>query len=150
MVAAAPATDDSFVHRVCYTVSSVQVFQWPRPDGPPDQASSWASTTRMLNSWRMHWGMSGGRWPRGEVSYRRPAAYLPDPLPSGGIRFDQLVDHLSRTLLGRTTGSRLLRAACEGVDVAPEELITPVHGLVRWQMPRLIAVLLDSPTHMTR
>jgi hypothetical protein len=29
-------------------------------------------------------------------------------------------------------------------------VITADHDLVRWDMPRLLTVLLDSPTHFTR
>jgi hypothetical protein len=100
----------------------------------------------MLNSWRMHWGMAGGWWPSDQVRYRRPAAFLPE----AGMRFDELVDHLSRVLLGRRSTSRLLAAACQGCDVDPGERITRAHAVIAWKFPRLVAVLLDSPAHMAR
>lgn len=144
--AEAPASLTSFVNELSWALGSTLVFQWPRPDGAPDSADVWASTTRMLNSWRTHWAMAGGWWPDGEARYRRPRSFL----PASGIRYDELVDHLSRVVLGRRSTDRLLQAACEGCDVDPAETITRRHEVMRWKFPRLMAVLLDSPEHMTR
>ena len=141
-----PVNVNSFAHELSWGIGSTLVYQWPRPDGSPDRAEVWASTTRMLNSWRMHWGMAGGWWPIGEVRYRRPTAFLPE----SGIRFDELVDHLSREMLGRPSTSLLLKAACQGCDVDPAEAVTRRHAVMDWKFPRLVAVLLDSPAHMTR
>ncbi len=127
-------------------MSSTLCFQWPRPDGPPDRAASWASTTRMLNSWRMHVNLAGGWWPRDRVTYLAPRRYL----PRKGMRFDEFLDHLSRTVLGRRSTDRLLQAACEGCDVRPGDIITADHAVLSWKLARLLAVLLDSPAHMTR
>lgn len=144
--AAQPTGGESFGNALSWTLDSTLVFQWPRPDGAPDRGEVWASPTRMLNSWRMHWSMGGGWWPKQDVTYRAPKAYL----PQDRIRFDKFVDHLSRVLLGRVSTSRLLQAACEGTDTGPEEVITVDHAVIRWKFPRLCGVLLDSPAHMTR
>ncbi len=118
--AAAPVNLRSFVNELSWALGSTLAFQWPRPDGAPDRADVWASTTRMLNSWRMHWGMAGGWWPDGEATYRPPTEFL----PRSGIRFDELVDHLSRVVLGRRSTRRLLKAACVGCGVAPDQTVT--------------------------
>jgi hypothetical protein len=144
--AQAPVDLSSFAHELSWTLSSTLVYQWPRPDGAPDRADVWASTTRMLNSWDMHWSMAGGWWPNGEARYKRPTAFL----PRRGIRFDELVDHLSRVVLGRPSTDQLLQAACEGCDIAPAETINRRHAAMSWKFPRLLAVLLDSPAHMSR
>jgi uncharacterized protein (DUF1800 family) len=144
--AQAPVNLSSFAHELSWTLGSTLVYQWPRPDGAPDRAAVWASTTRMLNSWRMHWSFAGGWWPDGEARYKRPVAFL----PRSGVRFDELVDHLSRVVLGRRSTSRLLRAACQGCDIAPDETITRSHAAMSWKFPRLLAVLLDTPEHMSR
>jgi len=144
--ASGPTGLSSFANELCWTLNSTLAFQWPRPDGPPERAGAWASTTRMLNSFRMHWNIAGGWWPNGEVTYRKPASFLPQKR----VRFDQFVDHLCRVVLGRKSTSRILRAACEGIDVAPGEVITAKHAVISWKFPRLLAVLLDSPAHMSR
>jgi hypothetical protein len=100
----------------------------------------------MLNSWRMHWQMGGGYWPDGEVAYRSPRKFLADP----GMRFDELVDHVSRVLIGRRSTATLLEAACRGCDVAPGERITRRHAVMRYKFPRLVGALLDTPQHMSR
>jgi hypothetical protein len=71
-------------------------------------------------------------------------------LPKDRIRFDYLVDHLSRSILGRRSTSRLLQACVQGTGVGAGEMITKDHAIVRWMMPRLLGVFLDSPAHLTR
>ena len=66
------------------------------------------------------------------------------------IRFDVLVDHLSQLILHRRSTALLLEACCQAVDVEPRERITRDHGLVRWNMPRLLTTFLDSPAFLTR
>lgn len=147
--AQAPTTgedEDCYAHVLVWTISSTLPFQWPRPDGPPDDAVSWGSATRMLNSWQMHWNMAGGWWPNKGVAYRTPASWL----PQSSIRFDLLVDHLSRLLLGRRSTAVLREAASVATGIPLSATITRDHELVRWKMPRLLLVLLDSPAHMTR
>jgi hypothetical protein len=106
----------------------------------------WAAPTRMLASWRMHWALAGGYWPRDDAKYKKPTSWL----PKDRIRFDKFVDHLSRTLLGRPSTPKLLEAACTGIDAAPTDVITADHAVIRWKMPRLCAVLLDTSHHMMR
>jgi uncharacterized protein (DUF1800 family) len=121
-------------------------FDWAPPDGFPDSNAVWSSTTRFLGSMRMHNGLSGGWYPRGNVRYRKPVSWL----PKRRIRFDALVDHLCRTLLNRRSTPVLLGAACIATGTRPGEIITADHILVRHRMPRLLAALLDTPAHMTR
>jgi uncharacterized protein (DUF1800 family) len=144
--AQAPTTGKSFAHALSWTLNSTLCFQWPRPDGYPDRASSWATTTRMLNSWTMHANFAGGWYPRQRVVYVAPRKYLPEKR----MRFDVFLDHLCRTVLGRRSTALLLQAACQGCDVTPGEIITARHPVVGWKFVRLLAVLLDSPAHMTR
>ena len=142
----APTGPDAFARRLSGLPSSTLPYQWPSPDGPPDTAVVWAGPSRMLSSWRMHWALAGGYWPEKDVRYARPASWL----PKERIRFDRFVDHLCRVLLGRPSTPRILEAACVGIDVAPDEVITASHAVIRWKFPRLCALLLDSPAHMAR
>ncbi len=142
----APTSRASFAHELSTSIKSVRLFQWPRPDGPPDTADAWCSASRMLASWRNHWGLAGGYWPDGQAVYRKPASYLPQER----IRFDLLVDHVSRTVLGKPSTARLLEAACQGVGVPASEMVTAQHKVVKYRFNRLLTVLLDSPEHMSR
>ena len=138
--------EDCYANALVWTLGSTLPLHWPRPDGPPDDAVSWGSATRMLNSWQMHWNMAGGWWPSKQVVHRRPDAWL----PRRALRFEQLVDHLSRELLGRPSTPALRRAAVVATDTGLRERVTRDHPVVRWQMPRLLLLILDSPDHMTR
>ncbi len=142
----APVDLDSGAHVLSWQLASTLVAQWPTPAGPPERAIDWASPSRMLNSFDMHWSVAGGWWPTAQVTHRKPIAYL----PQASIRFDYFVDHLSRVVLGRRSTSRLLQACVEGTGVGVAETITKDHAVIRWLMPRLMGVLLDSPAHMTR
>ncbi len=144
--ALAPGGAKSFANVISHAIDDTTVYQWPRPDGPPDRAAVSASTTRMLNSWRMHWQLGSGYWPTVDVAYRAPRKYLPE----SGMRFDVLVDHLCRVLIGRGSTAALLEAACKGCDVSPADTITRQHAVMRHKFPRLISSVLDTAEHMTR
>lgn len=139
---------ESSANEILWQAQSVGLrpFSWAPPDGRPDMAAAWSSTSRFLNSLDVHYTMSGGWWPTAGATYRTPASWL----PATRIRFDHLVDHLARTMHGRGSTSVLLKAACEATGCTPATVITASHGLVRWDMARLLTVLLDCPTHMTR
>lgn len=122
-------------------------FQWPRPDGLPQTNGPWSSASQVLGSLDLHYSMSGG-WigDEGSVRYRSPISWL----PASHVRFDALVDHLSRTLLARASTPRVLKAACQATGVHAKENITKDHAIVQWLMPRLLTALLDTPSHMNR
>lgn len=121
-------------------------FGWPRPDGQPIDNQSWASPSRMLASMGVHMDLAGTWWPSQGIRYRTPEQWV----PRFPIRFDQLVEHLSRQLLHRPATAQLLQACCEAVDVQPRERITRDHGVVKWNMYRLLSTFLDSPAFLTR
>jgi uncharacterized protein (DUF1800 family) len=144
----APTTGGSAANAILWQTSDIGLrpFGWPRPDGRPDQADAWSSVSRMLSSFDVHYTMSGGWWPTVDAEYRAPAAWL----PAASVTFGQLVDHLSSRLLGRPATDLLQTAAAQATGLSADEVITATHPLVRWEMPRLLTVFLDSPTHFTR
>ena len=121
-------------------------FDWPRPDGQPVDNEAWASPSRLLASMDVHLSLAGRWWPTQGAAYHPPTWWV----PRFPIRFDLLVDHLSQVLLHRRSTAQLLEACCLAVDVGPRERITRDHGLVRWNMPRLLTTFLDSPAFLTR
>jgi hypothetical protein len=137
---------DSFADRISWVHQSMFLYHWPRPDGPPETNPAWASATRMLTSFKMHWNMAVGYWPSVDVTYKKPHYWL----PQRRIRFDAYVDHLCRMWLGHGSTSRLLAAACQATDTRPGEVITRQHPIAGWLFVRLAAALLDTPEHMTR
>jgi hypothetical protein len=145
---AAPTADGATANAMLWQTEQVgqAPFTWPRPDGRPDTADAWSSVSRILGSFDVHYTMSGGWWPTVGATYRTPVSWLPQPT----VRFDALVDHLSRTVLGRAVTPDLLAVAVQATGVAPTATITADHDLVRWSMPRLLTVLLDNPHHLGR
>lgn len=139
----APISSQSGANAVLWQTSEVGAtpFGWPRPDGTPIDNAAWSSTSRLLNSLKVHYTLAGGWWPTQRTAYRRPKAWV----PKSGMRFDRLVDHLCRSLLHQPSNPRLLRACCEAVGLTPSARITHDHGLVKWEMARLLTTLLDSP-----
>lgn len=139
---------DIAANQILWQTSTIGLrpFAWVPPDGRPDTAAAWSSTSRFLNSLDVHYTMAGGWWPREGARHRTAASWL----PVSAIRFDQLVDHIARTMHGRGSTALLLQAACEATGLTPATRITKDHGLVKWEMPRLLTVFLDCPTHMTR
>ncbi len=141
-----PRSGSSWAQAMTWMPGSLQLYQWPRPDGAPESNSPWCSATRMISSYQMHWNMTAGWYPTEDVRYRPPTAWL----PQRRIRFDKLVDHLCRVMLGQRSTSKILKAACQAVDCRPGETISADHAVMSWLFVRLVGSLLDSPEHMTR
>jgi hypothetical protein len=80
------------------------------------------------------------------MTYRDPLSWMPAP----SVRFDVLVDHLCKQLLGKAAPPRLLTACTQATGVAAATTITASHAVMRWQFPLLVATLLDTPDHMHR
>jgi uncharacterized protein (DUF1800 family) len=141
-----PTANESFARHCVYTPRTTMLYQWPRPDGAPFGDAAWASPARMLSSFRMHWNLAAGWWPKLDVTYRTPPSWL----PQSRIRLDRYVDHLCRMMLGKGSDSRLLTAAVAATGYGPATVITKDHAVSKWMFVRLVGVLLDSPDHMRR
>ena len=94
----------------------------------------------------VHLTLSGGWWPTVGTHYRRPGQWL----PGDRVRFQDLVDHMSREVLHRRATDRLLKACCEVTGCKPREWIDREHGLIQWGMPRFLTTFLDSPDFLAR
>jgi hypothetical protein len=143
-----PTVERDAANALLWQASSIGTtpFAWPRPDGQPIDSDSWSTPSRLVASMSTHRSLAGGWWPNQGVAYHSPASWL----PRKRIRFDALVDHLSRRLLHQRADARMLQACCEATGVAADEVITRDHPLVKWSMPRLLTTFLDSPDFLTR
>lgn len=145
---AAPTSSDSAANVILWQANDVgqQPFSWSRPDGQPEDNRSWSSASRLLASFAMHYSVAGGWWPKVDVTYRTAA----DWLPADSVRFDALVDHLSRTILGRAAPPRILTACIQATGTAADATITADHSVLGWKAPILLTTLLDTPEHLHR
>ncbi len=146
VTAVRPTEEASFARAAIWLPRTSLLYQWPRPDGSPVGSAAWASASRMLSSFQMHWALSGGWWPRQDVRYRSASSWL----PRKRLRFDRYVDHLCRLVLGKPSTPRILAAAVAAVGYPPQTVVTKDHQLAGWLVVRLTGVLLDSPDHMRR
>lgn len=141
-----PQNSNHFANRLYWSHGGDRMYAWPRPDGAPDRNSAYASTSRMLGSFRFHWLAAGGWWGAPGVSWNTGRYWVPNHVS----RFDELVDHLSRRIHGRPANRRLVRAAVEATGFAATTRIDKSHRLANGLMVRVLAVLLDHPAHMYR
>jgi hypothetical protein len=146
-----PTVDDSTANAILWQASNVgqTPFGWARPDGQPEGGAAWSSASRVLASFELHYNSSGGWWPTRDASYHPLTSWVP-LTGTQSMRFDALVEHLSRRLLCRTANSRVVEACCLATGFAAQTPITLNHSVVRWGMPVLLTTVLDSPEHMTR
>jgi uncharacterized protein (DUF1800 family) len=145
-VATRPTSGSAFANHLNYLHGGLRLYTWPRPDGAPETNPEWTSAVRMLRSFRMHWNLAGGYYPKQDVNHV-PAR---SRIPASRMTFDSYFDHLSRSLLGRGSTARSLQAACLATGLTPGSVITPGHAVGTWMFPHVAAVLLDSPEHVTR
>jgi hypothetical protein len=143
-----PRDDDSAVNALLWQAGSIGIYPlaWPRPDGQPIDNATWSTPGRLMSSMSVHYTVSNGWWPT--KGAHRPEGK--DWLPRVRVRFDDLVDHLSRTLLHVPAGDRLQKACRQATGIKPSEIIDPEHDLVQWGMGRLLTTFLDSPEFMSR
>jgi uncharacterized protein (DUF1800 family) len=146
-----PRRSESFARSLTYVQGGLQLYDWPRPDGPPDSAEAWSSVTRMFASYRMHWNIAAGWWPTLDVTHRPSAYWLPKRgLPTKGITMAVYVDRVCRLLLGRASTPHDRKVVAQATGVPLRTRITPHHAVARWDQVRVLGALLDSPGHMTR
>ena len=102
----------------------------------------------MLGCWRIHQMTCGRLSPTKGITYRSDASWVPE-LP---IRFDLLVDHLSRVLIGKVSTARIAGRLLQGHGLgsrARSSLMRHIR-LMRFKMPPLLLTLLDTPDFMSR
>ena len=145
--AARPTSDADFANSLIWHSMRIgeSPFDWPRPDGPPDVASAWTSSGRMLGSWLFHRTLGGGS-PSSGATHRTPESWLP-ALPA---RLDTIVDDMSRELLCRPATSALRTAASTCLGIPEDQVISRFDDLRSWRISLLVSTILNTPQHMTR
>ena len=97
-----PVSDDSFVNAMYWQYRDVgqAPYEWPAPNGFPEDNQSWTSAGRILTSFAIHRDLAAGWWPTEQATFRPSAAWLP-PLPA---TLDEVIDHVGRQMLGQPPG----------------------------------------------
>ena len=102
--------------------------------------------SRLLASWDLHYSLSASRQPKTGVTFRSPQSWLP-PLPA---TVGETIDHVSRRILCRPAGNRLINTVAQRIDLPAETVLRTFDDLRSYRLPRLLAALLDTPEHMSR
>ena len=144
-----PPTDrDSAAHTIVYAHGGLQPYSWPRPDGAPDDTASYASASRMLGSFQMHWSLAEGDWPTQDVAYRSPGTLL----PAGTFTVAAYADHLCRLLHAAPADAATTRAVAQAIGTGTDRVVDKElrSELAGWLGVRAISTVLDHPRHLTR
>lgn len=142
-----PTVDVSFANAALWQVDSMgqTPYGWPAPDGFPEDGQSWIGVGRILSSFDVHLTLTGGWWPTNRVDYHS-CRYWQPPLPA---RFERVVDHMSRKLLGRPCSGTLATALSRRIGLGLRRQVTS-EDLPEWRVIPLVQTILDSPEHMVR
>ncbi len=118
-------------------------LDWVPPNGYPDVATAWRSSSTLLYSWEYHRGFAQGWWD-GFGAYDASKLYgAPAPRTSG-----EAIDRLTRRLTGMTFAPAH-KAALQAFLKEPAS--TPMKdSTLRWYVAHLVPLILDAPHHALR
>ncbi len=121
-------------------------FAWPQPDGYPDRADAWVGSSATLSRWNTTLGLAAGWWP--PAFSRAPLRRLVPARPPA--THGALVAGLGQRLLQRPLPTAHVDAICRFMGVQRSTPLRPDSPALRWQLPSVVALVLDSPVHLLR
>ena len=120
-------------------------MNWAAPNGYPDVANVWLSSSRLLGSWNYHFDLLEGR----HDDWLTPAADAVAALAEGGGTVGEVVDAVIRRLLWQRMRARDRRAVIEFTGRAVDEPAGEGDELTTLVKRTALAVL-NSPYHLQR
>ena len=129
------------LHWMSAAVGNVPL-DWTPPDGYPDVAAKWRSSSTLLRLWELHLGFAGNWW--GEAFLAGDSVALYGTATTSGEAI--------RKLGVRLTGAELSAAHRAALQTfLGESATTPLaRSTLRWLLQPLIALILDGPHHALR
>jgi uncharacterized protein (DUF1800 family) len=121
-------------------------LSWSPPDGYPDVAGAWLAPGLSIQRWNTKLNLIAGWWPNGFTG-QDTKLLLPSPLPR---THGALVDALAARVLFQEPPAALRTAVLRFLGVSAATPVTADSEAVTWRLPYIVALLLDSPTHVTR
>lgn len=119
---------------------------WHPPNGYPDVATAWQSAGGTLQRWNMHLSLAAHWWPR-ELRTPAPRSLLPAALPA---THGALVDALALRLVFRPLSTTHRAAILTYLQVTAGTPVTTSSAATTWRLPRIVALVLDSPYFQLR
>ncbi|HSK97887.1 MAG TPA: DUF1800 domain-containing protein [Euzebyales bacterium] len=120
-------------------------MNWAPPNGYPDTANVWLSSSRLLGSWNFHWDLLEGR----HDDWLSPAADAVAALAEGGGTVGEVVDALIARLLWQRMRKRDRRAVIELTGRAAGDAAGEGDELTDL-IKRATLAILNSPYHLQR
>jgi uncharacterized protein (DUF1800 family) len=119
---------------------------WPLPDGYPDVAAAWVSTSGTLGNWNAHRAVAG-RWHSGKGITTPPMRdLLPATLPTTATA---VVDTLCQRLLGQKLAPEHRSAVTAFLQPDAADRV-PAWKLQEWNLANLVSLILSSPYFAAR
>jgi uncharacterized protein (DUF1800 family) len=123
-------------------------MDWPTPDGYPQAAAAWGSTSAVLQRWNFNRSLVEGWWPKTLTSAGPLLGRVyPGPLPA---THGSLVDGVARRLFGRSLAGADRATVLTFLGVSGGTALTGRSPAVTWQLGSWVSLLLDSPYHVYR
>jgi hypothetical protein len=116
---------------------------WGQPDGYAEDAEAWRSSASMLTRMNVVTALVGG-WQKSLTTPPLPQL-LSGPAPT---THGELVARLHQRLHGRSITAADVRATCRFLGVTAATPLSAGSAAVTWQLPTVVAVLLNSPALM--
>jgi uncharacterized protein (DUF1800 family) len=113
---------------------------WHAPNGYADTAAAWASTSATLGKWNLHMSLAGEWWPN-DVRYTKLLTLVGKPLPT---TYGHLVERLAAQLNVPKLNATQIAAVTEFLGAKPRAPLASTDGALNWQLPYVVALILDS------
>lgn len=115
---------------------------WAPPNGYPDVAGAWASTSTTLGKWNLHMTLGSQWYPsRTDLSYTDPTTLLPKKLPK---TYRGLIVDLAKALNVPALNPTQIGALSEFLGYKPGDPLGDDPAVIRYQLGTVIALILDS------
>jgi hypothetical protein len=143
-----PVDGNSFANAMYWQYSEMgqAPYEWPAPNGFPEDNRSWSTAGRLLNSFETHRDLTAQWWPTNQARFRSNDAWLP-PLPA---TVDSVIDHAGRVLLGQAPGAAVKQGVAQVIGRTLNHRLTQDEADQYWTVIGIVSSLLDSPTHLHR
>lgn len=123
-----------------------QPLAWSPPDGYPDEAVSWQSAGGTLSRWNTHLSLAAHWWPS-TLTQPPLRSLLPNRLPD---THGDLVDALAKRLIFRKLSAPHKAAVLSFLGTAGSDPVDSDSAAVKWRLPYVVALILDTPYFWVR
>ncbi len=119
---------------------------WGPPNGYPDTADAWRSAGGVLARWNSNMSLAAHWWPK-ELVLPSLRKLFPKTLPAD---YRGYVDTLSQRLIYRTLEPEHRDAVLAFIGKRVGDRLRETDEAMKWRLPYVVALILDTPYHQVR